>query len=303
MKYRVVHTTSYQYETPISVSHNRVTLTPRESRGLRCLWHRLTVHPAPSWSIKRHDYFGNLVHVFGIEEGHSQLTVTAASQVEILPPVLPLAAATPPWSWIANPGDWVQTDEQMTTAAFRYRSPRITPSERFRAYAQSSFPPDRPVLEAALELNARLHDDFQYDEESTDVHTSVEQAFELRRGVCQDFAQVQIALFRSMGLPARYVSGYLRTLPPPGQERLVGADQSHAWVALYCGPEAGWIDLDPTNRCLGGPQHVPIAWGRDYSDVVPFRGVFLGEGRHHLEVSVDVSPMTDSAPAGEHTTE
>jgi len=301
MKYRVVHTTTYQYKTPISVSHNRVTLTPRESRGLRCLWHRLTVHPAPTWSIKRHDYFGNLVHVFGIEEGHSQLTVTAASQVEIFTPRLPEANMTPPWESVANFAGPASSDEQIAAALFRYRSPRIIPSRHLAAYAQRSFPAHRPILQGALDLNARMHAEFQYDKESTDVNTTVEQAFELRRGVCQDFAQVQIAILRSLGLPARYVSGYLRTISPPGKERLVGADQSHAWVSLYCGPEAGWIDLDPTNNCLGGSEHVPIAWGRDYSDVVPFRGVFLGDGRHHLEVSVDVSPLDDVPPESEPT--
>ncbi len=291
MKYRVVHTTSYNYESPISVSHNRVILTPRECSWVRCLWHRLTVHPAPTWSIKRHDYFGNLVHVFGIEEGHMQLTVTAASQVEVFGQSLPLPADSPQWESLArNTGDSL-LDDPLETSVFRFCSPRIATSQEFSQYAGESFSAGRPILEAVVELNSRMHADFQYDKESTDVDTSVEHAFELRRGVCQDFAHVQIAVLRSLGLSARYVSGYLRTLPPEGKERLVGADQSHAWVSLYCGQELGWVDLDPTNNCLCGVDHVPIAWGRDYSDIVPFRGVFLGDGRHRLEVSVDVCPV------------
>jgi transglutaminase-like putative cysteine protease len=294
MKYRVVHTTAYHYESSISVSHNRVILTPRNCRWLRCLWHRLTVHPAPTWSIKRHDAFGNLVHVFGVEEGHTELLVTAASQVEVSGQTLPLLSDSPAWEALrltSVGGPSKLNEEALEVAGFHFASPRIPLLPVFADYAKVSFLPRRPVLEAALELTQRLYRDFKYDPKSTHVGTSVQEAFALRRGVCQDFAQIMIACCRSLGLATRYISGYLRTLPPPGKERLVGADQSHAWVSLYAGPEIGWVDLDPTNNGWCDHNHVPIARGRDYTDIVPFRGVFLGDGRNRLQVSVDVCPL------------
>ena len=161
----------------------------------------------------------------------------------------------------------------------------------FEQYARHSFPTGRPILEAVLDLNQRIHRDFQYDPAATHVHTPTEEAYALRRGVCQDFSHVQIACLRALGLSARYVSGYLRTHAPTGQPRLIGADQSHAWVSVYCGQRIGWIDVDPTNDKLSDLDHIPIAWGRDYSDVVPVRGVFLGGGKHQVTVSVDVAPV------------
>jgi transglutaminase-like putative cysteine protease len=293
MKYKIVHTTDYDYESSISVSHNRVIMTPRDGAWVRSLWHRLTVHPAPNWTMKRNDQFGNLVHVFGIEEGHSQLTVTAASQVEVRGQALPSIAESPIWeSLVAEPtAHLTSEDSDVQVAAFRFRSPRIEPSEVFAKFGRLSFRPQRPILAAANDLNTQMFCEFKYDKDSTDARTPIEQAFAQRSGVCQDFAQIQVAVLRSLGLAARYVSGYLRTLPPPGKERLVGADQSHAWVSLYCGRDLGWVDLDPTNNTFCGLDHIPIAWGRDYSDVIPFHGVYLGDGRHQLDVSVDVCPM------------
>ena len=157
-----------------------------------------------------------------------------------------------------------------------------------------SFTKARPILPAALDLTQRIFQDFAYDTTATDVYTSTAEAFELRRGVCQDFAHVQIACLRSIGLSARYVSGYLRTHPLPGQEKLVGADQSHAWISVYCGQKHGWIDLDPTNNKPSDLDHIPLAWGRDYHDVVPVRGVFLGGGHHQISVSVDVAHLDEA---------
>jgi transglutaminase-like putative cysteine protease len=233
------------------------------------------------------------VHVFGIEEGHSQLTVTAASQVEVRGQALHSKVDSPAWeTLVADPTVRLNGDHSdLEVVPFRFRSPRIEPSELFAHYGRASFAVGRPILEAAAGLNAQIYHDFKYDKDSTDAQTPIEKAFALKRGVCQDFAQIQVAVLRSLGLAARYVSGYLRTMPPPGKERLVGADQSHAWVSLYCGRELGWVDLDATNNTFCGLDHIPIAWGRDYSDVIPFRGVFLGDGRHKLEVSVDVCPI------------
>jgi len=295
MKYRVMHTTVYQYESAVSVSHNHVTMSPRDSPWIRCRWHRLTIHPATNWTRKRSDYFGNLVHAFAIEQGHQQLTVTAASHVEVIPQCLPPLEESPAWDRLVADLDDGRDCDWLESSLYRFASPRIPCSRELADYGRASFQAGQPILVAAQALTRRIHEEFQYDPQATDVQTEVEQVLELRRGVCQDFAHLQVAILRSLGLPTRYVSGYLRTVPPPGRPRLVGADQSHAWVSLYCGQDIGWVDLDPTNDCFCGVDHVPIAWGRDYSDVMPFRGVFLGGGQHELKVSVDVCPL-DSFP-------
>lgn len=293
--YKIKHTTTYTYAAPVSVCHNLVMLTPREDARLRLHHHRLDAHPAPQFVARRKDAFGNHVHVFSIEETHKQLTVVALNRVTVLPVDLSPAQASPRWEQIAA-GIHAETDPAWLDACrFVFDSPRIRRSQVFREYAAASFGPEQPVLAGVIDLTRRIHRDFHYDKSATDVGTATEEAFRLRRGVCQDFAHVQIACLRSLGIPARYVSGYLRTVPPPGQPRLVGADQSHAWVAAYCGPELGWVDVDPTNDCLCCTDHIPIAWGRDYNDVVPLRGVFLGGGDHQLKVSVDVSPVDDAS--------
>lgn len=291
MQYKITHTTAYQYTTPVSVCHNLVMLTPREDSRVQVHHHRIATQPTPQFTSRRKDAFGNVVHAFSIEENHRQLTVTSTNRVTVAEQSLPPAEATPLWEpireGVAARGDpnWIDCSR------FVFDSPRIVRDPEFADYAAPSFAPNRPVLASLLDLTRRIHVDFQYDKQATVVNTATDEAFRLRRGVCQDFAHVAIACLRSIGLPARYVSGYLRTYPPPGQPRLVGADQSHAWAAAYCGAELGWVEADPTNNCLCGTDHVPIAWGRDYADVVPMRGVFLGGGAHQLKVSVDVQPV------------
>jgi transglutaminase-like putative cysteine protease len=185
------------------------------------------------------------VHAFTIEENHRQLTVTATSRVQVEAPEIPDPKSTPAWETIPE-GVIKQTDPHWFGACpFQFDSTRVVRSEQFAHYARESFQPKRPVLDAAIDLTQRIHRDFKYDTKSTDVTTSTEEAFAIRKGVCQDFAHIQVACLRSIGLPARYVSGYLRTVPPPGKARIPGADQSHAWVSVYCG-SAGWVDLDPT---------------------------------------------------------
>ncbi len=180
---------------------------------------------------------------------------------------------------------WFEAQEYLNN------SPRVRRGETFADYARKSFTPERPILEAILDLTQRIRDDFKYDTTATHVHSTTEEAFKLRAGVCQDFSHIQIACLRSIGLPARYVSGYLRTVPLPGQQRMVGADESHAWVSLYAGEDFGWIDYDPTNACPSDTNHIPICVGRDYGDVSPMRGVVLGSGTTELKVSVDVEPI------------
>lgn len=288
--YRVSHTTTYSYETPVRVCHNLVMLSPRHDWVAHSNNYRVNVKPQPLTINRREDYFGNTIHAFSIEESHRQLTVTASGRIVVKYEPLPDASSTPPWEQVSE-AVISQTDLRWLEACmFRFPSERIQIDQDFAAYARESFLPARPILSAAFELTQRIYRDFKYDPQATSVHTPTKEAFVNRHGVCQDFAHIQIACLRSLGLCARYVSGYLRTLPPPGQEKLVGADQSHAWLSLYCGQKLGWVDLDPTNNQYCHISHIPIAWGRDYADVVPIRGVFLGGGSHHINVSVDVSP-------------
>ncbi|MFO1093523.1 MAG: transglutaminase family protein [Planctomycetaceae bacterium] len=294
MHYKIRHVTTYTYSTPVSVCHNLVMLTPREDARLHVHQHRLDSHPAPQFVSRRQDAFGNHVHVFSIEESHKQLTVTASNRVTVLPRDLAPADVGPAWEQLASDLRGSKDPAWMDASRFLFDSPRIRRSQDFARYASGSFPAQRPILEGLRDLTQRIHADFRYDKSATDVGTATEDAFRLRSGVCQDFAHVEIACLRSLGIPARYVSGYLRTAPPAGRPRLVGADQSHAWAAVYCGPQLGWVEVDPTNDCLCGTDHIPIAWGRDYNDVAPLRGVFLGGGDHQLRVSVDVSPVEDA---------
>lgn len=288
--YRISHVTTYSYESPVRVCHNLVMLTPRSDWVVIPHSHRVSVKPHPQRLHRREDYFGNTVHAFSIEESHRQLTVTASGRIEVAYDPLPPPQQSPAWEQVRD-AVAAQVDLRWLEACqFRFNSERIQASPEMADYARQSFPAGQPILLAALELTQRIFRDYTYDTTATHVHTPTHEAFLLRRGVCQDFAHIQIACLRSLGLSARYVSGYLRTHPPAGQSRLVGADQSHAWVSVYCGQQLGWVDLDPTNNKLCHIDHIPIAWGRDYNDVVPIRGVFLGGGHHTISVSVDVAP-------------
>ena len=201
---------------------------------------------------------------------------------------MPSPSDTPPWEAVAN-----STALPLEAQEFLFDSALIPASAEMAAYARAAFPPGRPLLDAVLELTRRIHDEFTFDREATTIATPLADVFRSRRGVCQDFARLEIACLRSLGLPARYVSGYLETVPPPGRSRLLGADASHAWVAVYC-PEAGWIHVDPTNNLLPSRTHITVAWGRDYYDVSPIHGVILGGGNHTLRVHVDVLRLAES---------
>lgn len=291
MKYRIQHTTEYRYESLVKISQNQIMLSPQDSDRIICHEHRIDIQPSITSDQRRQDFFGNGVYSFCIEEGHRRLKVTANSLVTVKERGISESSPSPVWETV-RAGLLDGTDPRwLECAPFRFDSPRSRRRDEFREYAEVCFQPGIPVLAAGLALTRKIHKDFVYDTTATDVNTDVKRVFELRRGVCQDFTHFQVAALRSVGMAARYVSGYLRTLPPPGKPRLVGADQSHAWVSLYCGPELGWVDLDPTNACLCTLEHIPVAWGRDYGDVIPFRGVFLGGGSHQLLVSVDVCPM------------
>jgi transglutaminase-like putative cysteine protease len=289
MIYDVAHRTRYRYEDPVSLSQNQTHLTPRSTPNQLCLSSELRIDPTPTALDPWSDYFGNTAHFFSLEEPLDELTVAAHSVVEVFDPYVPEPAATPSWEAVrdrlARPDDV----ETLAAAQFRFESSGVRRLPEALDFALPSFSTGRPILAAVLDLTARIFRDFKYRPGSTSVHTSLSEVFAHRRGVCQDFAHAEIACLRSLGLAARYVSGYLLTDPPPGQPKLVGADASHAWVAVYV-PGAGWLDFDPTNNQMPRTRHVTLAWGRDFTDVSPMRGVFRGGGHHSVEVSVDVSP-------------
>jgi transglutaminase-like putative cysteine protease len=295
MTYEIRHITAYEYEHDVSLSHHVAHLTPRETAGQHCAEHRLEAVPRITTSNDHTDHFGNVTSILTVEGSHRRLGIVAWSRVEVLPRAHPAPETTPPWETILDQHSPDSANAPLESVEFVFGSPLAPCRADLAAYAQPSFPAARPVLAGAIDLCHRIHADFKFDPHATTVMTTVQDFFETRRGVCQDFAQLLVACLRSIGLPARYVSGYLETLPPPGKPRLVGGDASHAWTSLWCG-EHGWADLDPTNDVIPSGRHITTAWGRDYSDVTPVRGVLVGGGRHRLSVSVDVKRI-DAASA------
>lgn len=285
MRYKIVHETRYSSVEPISVGHNEAWLSPRATGTQICVDHSLEIRPTPSIIISRHDYFENLTTQFAFNQGYETLSVTATSIVEVSPPISPRKQIA--WERVREDLRSHRTPDDFNALEFVFDSPRCRSSREFELYARESFPEGGDVWASLAHLMHRVFTEFQYDPTATTVTTPVEQVFRIRKGVCQDFAHLFISLVRSMGLAARYVSGYLRTIPPEGLPRLVGADASHAWASVYCG-DLGWIDLDPTNDQFPSTDHITIAWGRDYSDVAPLKGVYVGGSSPQLSVSVDV---------------
>jgi transglutaminase-like putative cysteine protease len=281
-EYEVLHSTEYDYSESVAVSHHLAHLSPRALPHQQCLHHDLQIEPAPAVKTTHMDYFGNPVTFFAMQGAHKRLTVRARSRVILEAKSVPSPSDTPPWEKVAD-----HTALPLEAAEFLYDSALIPESAELAAYARTAFPPGRPLLDAVLELTRRIHEEFTFDPKATTVRTPLADVFKSRRGVCQDFARLEIACLRTLGLPARYVSGYLETAPPPGRPRLLGADASHAWLAVYC-PGEEWIHVDPTNNLLPSRRHVTVAWGRDYHDVSPIHGVILGGGSHTLRVHVDV---------------
>lgn len=291
MRYRIIHTTSYEYSGLVGHSYNEARLLPRECRHQNLISARLEITPKESDFRVREDFFGNTIAYFAITEPHNIFTITAISKVEVLGNVrqLDLSRST---SW-EDVKEILQQDkhtEVLDARQYTLDSPYIITSPDLAAYAQPSFTQGRPLFEAVYDLMQRIHRDFTFDPEFTTLSTPVQTVLEHRRGVCQDFAHLAIGCIRSYGLAARYVSGYIETLPPPGQEKLVGSDASHAWISVYL-PDAGWMDFDPTNNQIPGDQHITVAWGRGYGDVTPLKGVVFGGQNHELKVSVDVARL------------
>jgi len=289
MKYKVTHTTRYEYTEAVPVCQNIVYVTPRGTPFQNCTRHRLTIRPQPDVSHRRIDYFENVSHILSINKAHRQLQITATSSVELSARVPVDEKATAAWETVRDGLPVDRTKAGLDTYQFAFASPHVPFDALLSDYARQSFTPGRAVLEALADLNGRIHTDFQYDPEATTVNTPIAEVFHERRGVCQDLAHLMLGCLRPLGLAARYTSGYLRTHPPEGQPQLVGADASHAWLSVYCG-DLGWVDVDPTNNSFPTVEHITVAWGRDYSDVCPVAGMFVGGGTHELTVAVQVTP-------------
>jgi transglutaminase-like putative cysteine protease len=293
MIFNVTHITTYKYNAPVSYCHNIATLRPRESKGQELLAYKIKVSPEPSEISERIDFFGNYITRFSIQTEHTILKVMTKSTIQ---------------------RDYAQFHESFNSQsclsvtmnnalyALQGMQPEILEAKQFllesifirktnkaiKQYAELSFKVNRSVFEAAYELMQRIYTDFDFDAEFSTISTPIEEVMQEKRGVCQDFAQIAIACIRSIGLPARYISGYIETVSPPGKEKLVGADASHAWFAIFI-PGFGWVDFDPTNNMIPKDQHIVVGWGRDYYDVPPLKGVVYGSGQSKLDVSVDIT--------------
>lgn len=295
MRFRVSHRTTYRYGATVMLSHHLLHLTPRPTPNQRLLEHRIDISPLPSDPpVHRQDFYGNESVIFDIDAPHERFEVTATSVVVVDPPGIPAPDSTMAWEDVRDRVADGDDPAQHAVADFVARIDQPVTARQLAEYVAPSFLPGRPILAAAFDLACRINADFVYDPSATTVATPLATVLKQRRGVCQDFAHLMIAGLRVIGLPARYVSGYLMTRPPEGKPRLVGADQSHAWVGVFI-PGHGWVDLDPTNAMLVGEEHVTLAWGRNFGDVVPVKGVITGGGEHLLSVEVDVAPVEVAA--------
>ena len=286
MRYRVQHTTTYAYAEPVDLACHMVRLLPRELPFQQVISSAIHADPAVARRSDGVDHFGNLVSWLFLDLPHPQFAVTLDAEVEVTFPLPPDPYSTPPWEQVATARDGGPF--QWQAAEFAFPSPMVAADRDVAAYVAHSVPPGRPILAGLVDLLDRIRCDFKFQPGVTTIATPVGRVLAQRAGVCQDFSHLMISGLRSLGLPARYVSGYLRTRPPPGQVRRRGADQSHAWVGCWLGPQFGWVDVDPTNNLIVHDEHVVLGWGRDYGDVSPVRGVILGGGHHTLDVRVDL---------------
>ncbi len=292
MIYRVLHNTYYKYDNHVSYCHNLACLKPRSFDCQQLIDFRLEINPTPAEISEHTDFFGNTVTRFSIQEPHQELIVSAKSYISrsCNMPVLAYESETCQRTTMEASLFKMNglEDDLLDAKQFVLESPLIRKiAPEIRAYGAESFHPKRSVFEAANELMTRIYTDFQFVPGVSDVATPLHTVFSEKKGVCQDFAQIAIACIRSQGLPARYMSGYIETIPPEGQEKLVGADASHAWFSIFI-PGFGWVDFDPTNNLIPSDQHLVLAWGRDYFDVPPLKGVIYSSGNNEMTVSVDI---------------
>jgi transglutaminase-like putative cysteine protease len=288
--YKTRHLTAYSYASPVASAKLALRVTPGEEPGQHCIEHGLNISPRPVSDIVEHDFYGNVVNVVIIDTPHTELSIEATSLVEVTHETAPSISGLK-WETVANEALSRRDLSAAAPAHFMFSSPRIEITADVTRYARDSFRQGRGIFDASRELIRRIKNDFAYEPEATEISTPLARAFSERRGVCQDFAHIMIAGMRGLGLPAAYVSGYIRTVPPPGKKRLEGADATHAWVSVWCGAYDGWVGFDPTNAIEVAIDHIALAVGRDFSDVSPVYGVFVGSGANELEVEVDVIPV------------
>jgi transglutaminase-like putative cysteine protease len=286
MIYRLHHMTTYEYDEPVVLGTHFMHLMPRARRGQIIREAQLDISPLPETQRCETDHFGNHTTTVSLTTVHRRFVVALSATVDVLHPPIDAADGTARWEEIAG-----HAIAHPAVAEFCLASPLARPNSLITEYAAASFPPGRDILAGLLELNQRIWNDLAYRPGVTNTSTTAAHTLRERAGVCQDYAHLMIACMRALGLPGRYVSGYLRTLPPAGQSKRRGADQSHAWVAAWLGNDLGWVDFDPTNNLLVSDEHVTLAWGRDFQDVSPLRGIILGGGRHTLRVNVDLDPV------------
>ncbi|WP_085717430.1 transglutaminase family protein [Pseudomonas sp. B28(2017)] len=291
--YQIFHDTHYHYDSPVSLAQQLAHLWPRACAWQRCTEQRLQISPDPTSRRDELDVFGNPLTRLSFERPHDELLVNASLTVEVLPrPALDFNRS-PAWEDTRNALTYSSqplSAQTLDACRYRFQSPYVHLKRNFVEFSESCFPAGRPLLLGVQALMEKIFNEFTFDAEATQVATPLVEVLERRRGVCQDFAHLMLACVRSRGLAARYISGYLLTQPPPGQPRLIGADASHAWVSVFC-PVLGWVDFDPTNNVQPALEHITLAWGRDFSDVSPLRGVILGGGNHDPEVRVTVMPL------------
>jgi transglutaminase-like putative cysteine protease len=290
MHYLLSHRTSYSYASSVDSAHHIAHLRARQFPGQKVTSLSIVTEPQPSLAVQHVDYFGNLIDIYRIDHPHQRFDIEVRAEVEVHFPAPPPASETPPWEEMRKMLTGEGFPEPIKAAEFIHESPLVPLDEALRDYGAKSFTTGRPILEAARELTTRIKADFEYHPGATDISTPLHEVFEGKAGVCQDFAHLMIAACRAHGIAAAYVSGYIRTVSSKEEAALRGADASHAWVAVWCGETAGWVHLDPTNDLVASQDHVAVAWGRDFSDVSPLRGVILGGGKHSYGVAVTLIP-------------
>lgn len=296
MLYRVRHITTYEYAKTVISSQHILRLRPRLTDNQVCSSSEVMMTPGPRRRTARDDYFGNRMEIVTLEEPHAELTIDAQSVVRVVKRRPRDLENTLAWEGIGDGLSAARSEGEIEAAQFMFDTPLTRAEQDLVAYAKDDFTPGRPIALAARDLMNHIRRDIKYKPGVTDVSTPVDRVLEIKGGVCQDQSHVMLAVLRAHGVASRYVSGYLMTRPPPGRPKLQGADQSHAWVSVWC-PPLGWIDYDPTNGILPDDEHITLAYGRDYSDISPISGIMLGGGEHEVDVSVDVAPVQEANAA------
>jgi transglutaminase-like putative cysteine protease len=286
--YDIRHVTSYAYDTTVSFARCALRLEPKSGDGQQLISHAVDIRPRPADRTVRHDFFGTHTESVVIETPHRNLRIDSRSRVSVSRSTPGRAAQSPPWESVRDLAFEATSLGPASPIGYIFASPLVPVQRPVTAYASASFAPGKGILAGAVDLMHRIRTEFKYDPKATVISTPLTEVFEKRHGVCQDFAHVMIAGLRGLGLPAAYVSGYLRTIPPPGKPRLQGADATHAWVSLWCGVQMGWVGFDPTNDILVENDHIVLAVGRDFSDVSPVDGIIVGSRKQKLNVAVDV---------------